>query len=89
VRALDLLESLVLDDLPEELARHIYGCWLAACRRIGLLAAIHYRAGFGRGAVLIPAEDGCWEVVSALGLHRWERGRRFSPQALRGSRPLA
>lgn len=89
VRAIDLIEPIDLLDLPEELARHLYGCWLTACRRIGLLAAIHYRAGFGRGAVLMPAEDGCWEVVSALGLRRWERGRRFAPQALRGVRPLS
>ena len=89
VQALDLIEPLDFEGLPDELARHLYGCWLTACRRIGLLAAIHYRAGFGRGAVLIPTEDGCWEVVSALGLHRWERGRRFAPQALRGARPLS
>ena len=89
VQAIDLIEPLDFGGLPDELARHLYGCWLTACRRIGLLAAIHYRAGFGRGAVLIPTEDGCWEVVSALGLHRWERGRRFAPQALRGARPLS
>lgn len=89
VAALDLLEPLDLDGLPEELARHLYGLWLTACRRIGLLAAVHYRAAHGRGAVLIPADDGRWEVVSAIGLHRWERGRRFAPQALRGARPLA
>lgn len=89
VAALDLLEPLDLDGLPEELARHLYGLWLTACRRIGLLAAVHYRAAHGRGAVLIPASDGNWEVVSAIGLRRWERGRRFAPQALRGARPLA
>ncbi len=89
VQAIDLIEPLDFEGLPDDLARHLYGCWLTACRRIGLLAAIHYRAGFGRGAVLIPTEDGCWEVVSALGLHRWERGRRFAPQALRGARPLS
>ena len=88
-RAIKLLESAELDGLPDELARHLYGCWLTACRRLDLLAAIHYRAGFGRGAVLIPTADGGWEVVSALGLSRWERGRRFAPQALRGARPLA
>ena len=88
-RAIELLESAELDGLPDELARHLYGCWLTACRRLELLAAIHYRAGFGRGAVLIPTADGGWEVVSALGLRRWERGRRFAPQALRGARPLA
>ena len=89
VRAIELLESAELDGLPDELARHLYGCWLTACRRLDLLAAIHYRAGFGRGAVLIPTADGGWEVVSALGLRRWERGRRFAPQSLRGARPLA
>ena len=89
VRAIELLEAAELDGLPDELARHLYGCWLTACRRLDLLAAIHYRAGFGRGAVLIPTADGGWEVVSALGLRRWERGRRFAPQALRGARPLA
>ncbi len=88
-RAIELIEEVELERLPEELARHLYGCWLTACRRLELLAAIHYRAGFGRGAVLIPAADGRWEVVSALGLRRWEHGRRFAPQALRGARPLA
>ena len=89
VAALDLLEPLDLEGLPEELARHLYGLWLTACRRIGLLAAVHYRAGFGRGAVLMPTADGQYEVVSAIGLRRWERGRRLAPQALRGARPLA
>ncbi len=89
VAALDLLEPLDIEGLPEELARHLYGLWLTACRRIGLLAAVHYRAGHGRGAVLMPTADGQYEVVSAIGLRRWERGRRFAPQALRGARPLA
>ncbi len=88
-RAIELIEVVELEGLPEEVARHLYGCWLAACRRLGLLAAIHYRAGSLRGAVLIPTADGRWEVVSALGLRRWERGRTFAPRALRGARPLA
>ena len=88
-RAIEVIEGAPLEGVPEELARHLYGCWLAACRRLGLLAAIHYRAGPLRGAVLMPAPDGRWEVVSALGLRRWERGRRFAPRALRGARPLA
>ncbi|MCY4640070.1 MAG: hypothetical protein OXC94_06990 [Chloroflexi bacterium] len=87
-RAIDLIEAVELAGLPEEVVRHLYGCWLTACRRLGLLAAIHYRAGFGRGAVLIPTADERWEVVSALGLARWERGRTLSPRALRGARPL-
>ncbi len=87
-QAIDLLEPLDLDGVVEEIARHVYGCWLQACRRLGLLAAIHYTPAFAKGAVLMPAEDGRWEVVSALGLSRWDRGRRFAPQALRGARPL-
>ena len=87
--AIARLEPLAPGELPPALGRHLYGCWLAACRRLGLLAAVHYRAAPLRGAVLIPAPDGRWEVVSALGLRRWTRGRRFAPQALRGARPLA
>ena len=87
-RAIELIEAVELAGLPEDVVRHLYGCWLTACRRLELLAAIHYRAGFGRGAVLMPTADGRWEVVSALGLRRWERGRTFSPRALRGARPL-
>lgn len=88
-QAIDLLEPLDLDGVVEEIARHVYGCWLQACRRLGLLAAVHYTPAFARGAVLMPAEDGRWEVVSAIGMRRWERGRRFSPQALRGARALS
>lgn len=89
VAALDLLEPLELDGLPAELARHLYGLWLTVCRRFGLIAAVHYRVSHGRGAVLMPARDGRWEVVSAIGLPRWQRGQRLAPQALRGARPLA
>jgi len=87
--ALDLLEPLDFQGLPEELVRHLCGLWLEACRRIGLMGAVYYRAGFGSGAVLMPALDGTWEVVSSIGPRRWERGRRFAPQALRGARALA
>ena len=84
-----LLEAVDLRGVADEITRHVYGCWLQACRRFGLLAAIHYSPSFGKGAVLMPAEDGCWEVVSAIGLERWHSGRRFPPQALRGARALA
>lgn len=89
VAALDLLEPLDLEGLPDELVRHLYGLWLTVCRRFGLLAAVHYRSGHGRGAVLMPMAEDDWEVVSAIGLPRWHRGRRFAPAALRGARPLA
>lgn len=89
VAALDLLEPLDFQGLPDELVRHLCGLWLEACRRIGLLGAVYYRAGFGSGAVLMPTLDGKWEVGSSIGPRRWERGQQFAPQALRGARLLA
>lgn len=89
VAALDLLEPLDFQGLPDELVRHLCGLWLEACRRIGLLGAVYYRAGFGSGAVLMPTLDGKWEVVSSIGPRRWPRGQQFAPQALRGARVLA
>jgi len=86
--ALELIEPLDFQGLPDELVRHLCGLWLEACRHLELCGAIYYRAGFGRGAVLMLALDGAWEVVSSIGAHRWERGRRIAPQMLRGARVL-
>ncbi|MDP2674571.1 MAG: hypothetical protein Q8Q00_06665 [Dehalococcoidia bacterium] len=86
--AIALLEPLDLTGIPEPLARQVYGCWLQACRRLGLEEAVHYAPAFGRGAVLVPTTDDRLEVVSAVGLPRWPAGRRFSPAALKGARPL-
>ncbi|MDO8613132.1 MAG: hypothetical protein Q7R32_09960 [Dehalococcoidia bacterium] len=86
--AVALLEPLDLSGIPEPLARQAYGCWLQACRRLGLEEAVHYAPAFGRGAVLAPTIDDRLEVVSAIGLPRWLAGRRFSPTALKGTRPL-
>jgi len=85
---LALLEPLDLTSVPDALARQVYGCWLKACSRLGRRDAMHYSTGFCRGAVMIPNPDGRLEVVSAIGLQRWDRGRRFSPAALKGARPL-
>lgn len=87
--AVALLAPLDLSDMPEPLARQAYGCWLQACRRLGIDGSVHYSPAFGKGAVLAPADDGRLEVVSAIGLWRWRAGRRFSPTALRGARPLS
>jgi hypothetical protein len=86
--AIALLEPLDLTGTPEALARQVYGCWLQACRRLGLEEAVHYAPAFGRGAILVPTTDDRLEVVSAVGLPRWPAGRRFSPTALKGARPL-
>jgi myosin heavy subunit len=82
------LEPLDLSDMPDVLVRQAYGCWLAACRRLELDNAVHYRAAFGKGAVLVPNGDDGVEVVSAIGLRRWHPGRRLSRAALKGARPL-
>lgn len=86
--AIALMERLDLASVPDALARQVYGCWLKACSRLGHRDAVHYSTGFCKGAVMIPNPDGRLEVVSAIGLQRWDRGRRFSPAALKGARPL-
>jgi hypothetical protein len=88
-QALAILEPLDLVDMPEELTRQVYGCWLAACRRLKLQGATYYSPAIGKGAVLVPVEDRRLEVVSAIGLSRWQAGRRFSVAALKGMRPLS
>jgi len=87
--AVALLEPLDLTGVHEALARQVYGCWLQACRRLGLDQAVHYAPAFGRGAVLVPTTDDRLEVVSAIGLPRWSAGCRFSRIALKGARPLS
>lgn len=88
VTAIDLLEPLDLDLLPEDLVRQVHGIWVKACAGVGLLAAVYLRCGAGRGAVLIPAADGHWEVVFSLGATQWPRGRRVVAEALRRVQPL-
>lgn len=86
--AIAALEALDLTSVPDALARQVYGCWLKACSRLGHRDAVHYSTGFCKGAVMVPSADGRLEVVSAMGFQRWDRGRRISPTALKGSRPL-
>jgi len=87
-QALVLLEPLELGDMPQPLIRQVYGCWLQTCRRLNLDSAVQYSPSLGRGAVLVPTDDGRLEVVSAIGLGRWKAGCRFSAAALKGARPL-
>lgn len=86
--AIAALEPLDLTSVPDALARQVYGCWLKACSRFGLGDAVHYSAAFCKGAILVPSVDGRREVVSAIGLPRWTKGRSFSTTALKGARPL-
>lgn len=86
--AIALLEPLDLACVPDALARQIYGCWIQACHRLCTDDALIYSVGFCKGAVLVLTRDGQFEVVSAIGLPRWQAGRRFSRVALKGARPL-
>ncbi len=87
-QAIALLEPLDLSDMPGPLVRQVYGCWLRACRRLKLERAVHYSPTFGKGAVLVPADEVRLEVVSAISLRTWRAGCRFSSAALKGVRPL-
>lgn len=86
--AISVLEPLDLASVPDVLARQLYGCWLKACSRLDHEGAVYYSAAFCKGAILVPSHDGQLEVLSAIGLPRWHAGRRFSPVALKGARPL-
>ena len=87
-RAAEILGSLDLSQMPAVLVRDVYGCWLHSCRRLGLLDAVHYSPGSGRGAVLVPDCEGRLKVVAAIGLANWTPGRCFAAKALKGARPL-
>ena len=88
-RAAEILGALDLARLPSVLVRDVYGCWLHTCRRLGLVDAVHYSPGSGRGAILVPDGDGRLKVVVSIGLSGWTPGRSFSAKALKGARPLA
>lgn len=89
VRAAEVLGALDLVRMPSVLVRDVYGCWLHACRRLGLADAVHYSPGSGRGAILVPDVEGRLRVVASIGLSGWTSGRSFSAKALKGARPLA
>jgi hypothetical protein len=86
--AIALLEPLDLSCVPDALARQIYGCWIQACHRLCTDNTLIYSVGFCKGAVLVLTHNNQLEVVSAIGLPRWQAGRRFSRVALKGARPL-
>ncbi|MBI2766251.1 MAG: hypothetical protein HYX53_10110 [Chloroflexi bacterium] len=90
-QAAEILGALDLSGMPSVLVRDVYGCWLQSCRRLGLMEAVHYSPGTGKGAMLVP-DSGCdtrLKVVSAIGLPNWTPGRTFAVRALKGARPLA
>jgi tetratricopeptide (TPR) repeat protein len=90
-QAVEILGGLDLSGMPSVLVRDVYGCWLQSCRRLGLVEAVHYSPGTGKGAMLVrdSGSDTRLKVVSAIGLPSWTPGRTFAVRALKGARPLA
>jgi len=92
--AVEHLEALDVDGLPDELSRQVFGEWARACSRIcrerGLFEPLRYAPDPGRGAVIARgAPDDPYVVISALGLGpAWQKGSPVSERELRRARPL-
>jgi len=93
-RALARLTSVGMDDVPEELARQLFGIWSDLCLKVvqqrGWHDALRYAPQTSRGVVLArQTAQGPYEVVSALGLPEWHVGQVVtSAGVLRSARPL-
>jgi hypothetical protein len=83
-----------MEGLPEDLARRVFGVWSNACfqlvRQSGLLDPRRYSPATSRGVVFARRTlDGSYEVVSALGLSKWQVGEEVKAQRIvDASRPL-
>ncbi len=92
--AVAALERLVVDDLPDPLARQVFGAWARACLRLcrerAIQAPLRYAPHPGRGVILAPdGVEGAYVVVSTLGMGaEWSVGRRVGKDVARQARPL-
>jgi hypothetical protein len=88
------LETLDVGDLPDPLARQVFGTWAQACGRLcrerGLAEPLRYAPDPGRGAVLArEGPDAPYTVVSALGMVAgWQPGSAVGERQVRRARPL-
>lgn len=88
------LERLDLDDLPDPLARQVFGAWARACLRLcrdrGIVQPLRYAPRPGRGVVIARSHtSGYFVVVSALGMgDGWRVGAAVSERVVRCARPL-
>lgn len=87
------LEELVVDGLPEDLTRRIFGAWADGCARLcqarGIAAPLRYAPDPGRGLALIPDGTGGYVILSALGLGpRYVAGSPAPEHIVRRSHPL-
>jgi hypothetical protein len=88
------LETLDIDELPEPVARQVFGEWARACSRLcrerGGSEPLRYAPDPGRGAVITrEAPDGPYTVLSALGMGSdWQTGSTVGERQVRRARPL-
>jgi hypothetical protein len=88
------LGALDVEDLPDPLARQVFGIWAQACGRLcrdrGLAEPLRYAPDPGRGAILArEGPDAPYSVVSALGMGAgWQPGSAVGERQLRRARPL-
>jgi hypothetical protein len=83
-----------MQDLPEDLARRIFGLWSHHClklvRQSGMCDPRRYSPATSRGVVFARrTPEGRYEVVSALGLPGWQTGEELKAQRIiETARPL-
>ncbi|MBV9356984.1 MAG: hypothetical protein JO023_15845 [Chloroflexi bacterium] len=88
------LAAVDMHELPEDLARRIFGLWSNSCSKLVRQAGMHeprrYSPATSRGVVMARrTPDGPYEVVSALGLPGWPVGEDVTAQRIiDAARPL-
>ena len=92
--AVERLEVLDVDGLPEPLAKQLFGEWARACARLcrerSIAAPLRYAPDPGRGAIIArESSTASYAVVSALGMGpAWKPGSVVSERQVRRARPL-
>jgi hypothetical protein len=92
--AVALLAALDIHQLPEDLARRVFGVWSKICltlvRQSGMYDPRRYSPSRSRGLIFASrCTDGPYIVVSALGLSRWKVGDDVKDKLIiDASRPL-
>jgi hypothetical protein len=88
------LAAVDMHELPEDLARRVFGLWSNNCSKLVRHAGMHeprrYSPATSRGMVMARrTPDGPYEVVSALGLPGWPVGEEVTAQRIiDAARPL-
>ena len=92
--AVSRLAAVDMHELPEDLARRVFGLWSNNCSKLVRQAGMHeprrYSPATSRGMVMARrTPDGPYQVVSALGLPGWPAGEEVTAQRIiDAARPL-